>query len=81
MSPKLKLPFMFRQAEYNFGRIPSVRRECGVMQRARLLHFVESLVRNQGYRVLLSFVQGCRSLVVASTWSPSFRDTAALVSR
>jgi hypothetical protein len=38
------------------------------------------LERNQGYRVLLSFMQGCRFLMVASTWGPCFRDTAALVS-
>jgi hypothetical protein len=44
------------------------------------IHTVRDLERNQGYRVLLSFVRGCRSLMVASTWGQRFRDIAALVS-
>jgi len=41
---------------------------------------VRQVERNQGYRVLLNFVQGCRSLMVASTLGLCFRDTVALVS-
>ena len=37
------------------------------------------LERNQSRYVLLRFVQGRRSVMVASTWVPRFRDMATLV--